>query len=395
MRDNIRCCFNEARSVWDHTGGMSVQFPDWLLYLAVWLLILVGFTSKIVGQEPESLRLSRGFLIGHVTDTMGNPVSEADVVIARESDSMVLAVSRTNLHGVVRISQVPVGGPYVIFARMIGYQPADTSGISFREADTLSVTFVLRPRIVVLPEIAAKTKPQRLLAEEGFTGVRVFKCLFIGFGDARQLERKFCHANGDAHAARRAAKEVAGEIKRIMRRVEKAIAAGQRPEPQEAILVLNTVEACDQHIPERPPWPNPDPDVRCREVLKQISRETLARLGQELRALEATETFKDEIHREHQQVADQRAKNLNQMIAEAEAKYTAQEVQEAVRRVDQALKADRRPDSTDVLMVYDAAKVCESQLRDDAVLCHAILKQTSQKTLKQTILRMTARDSSD
>ncbi len=266
----------------------------------------MSLTGKLAGQIPDSVRSPAGIVIGHVTDTTGRSLSEVDITVTRESDSLVVAVGATNSQGVARLLGVPSGGPYTVLARKIGYQPARTSGIHVRARDTLNVPLVLHPHVVVLPEVAAEARASRVVARSGFLGIRLFKCFVVGVGldgdvNEREIERvqveAGCTMNADAHAARRAAKEAAGEFRRVMRRIDKAVNAGRRPDPMEALLVLNTARSCDKEIPRRPPWPRPDPNVRCRELLKQISRQSLARIGAELATIDSTESFEGEVRR--------------------------------------------------------------------------------------------------
>lgn len=68
-------------------------------------------------------------------------------------------------------------------------------------------------------------------------------------------------------------------------------------DPNEAITVLTTAKTCNREIPERPRWPLPDPDVRCRELLKRIPRDTLEHVQSVLAAIDAAEPFEAELRR--------------------------------------------------------------------------------------------------
>jgi hypothetical protein len=82
-----------------------------------------------------------------------------------------------------------------------------------------------------------------------------------------------------------------------MRRVEKATDARRRPVATDALVVLGTARGCRKELPQRPPWPLPDPDVRCREILKRISQGALVRLEKVLAPMNADEPFEEEVRR--------------------------------------------------------------------------------------------------
>ncbi len=356
----------------------------------VGLPALVGLTKATVGQVPDSARPRLGTLIGHVTDTVNTPLADAEVVFTWDRDSAAARSSMTNGQGDVVFKDLPAGESYTVLVRKIGYQAVRTSGIRVREGEIARVPIMLRPQVIVLPDIAADTKDRRFSLlprfsfspSRGFLGIRLFKCLVIGLADERAIG---CTENADAHAARREARETAQEVDHVVRRVEKAAGAGRRPDPNDALLVLNTSRACGMGVPKRRPWPRPDPYVRCREILNRIPRETLARLETVLVAMEVTESFEAERQRLAEEgrrlQAEQRATKWATLIAQAEARYLAKQVEEAARRVDVAGKNGYPADSNDAFLLIDAAAACGTETPADEISCRAILDRTSRKKL--------------
>jgi len=354
-------------------------------------LASTGAIQRAVGQVPDSVQAPRGTLIEHVVDTMRSPVAGVDVAVTRDNDSLVVAAGTTDSQGTARLLQVPPGGPYTVVVRKIGYKPARTPDVHIRAGDALELSVVLQPYVVTLPEVEVAAKPR---GWQGLFGIGLFKCLFLA-GDENSARERGCTQNADAHAARLAAKEAAREVQRIVHRVQQAQKAGRRPDPNDALFVLNTARTCSKGVPKRPPWPRPDPDVQCREILKKIPRNILASLGEALAAIDTTDPFTEQVRRrdaaERRQVAEARNSKMAAMLAEAEARYLAQEVQAAATRVDQATKAGQRPDSVDANLVYDAMEACGGQVAEEEVYCRAILKRTSRKTLERLVSRLAGR----
>ena len=123
----------------------DMQFlPRLSCLAAACLLASISPLGRAVGQVPDSVQPQSGSLIGQVTDTASSPVSEADVVVNRESDSLVVAAGTTDSQGFVRLPRLPPGGPYAVLVRKIGYKPARTRGIYIGAGETIERSFILQ-----------------------------------------------------------------------------------------------------------------------------------------------------------------------------------------------------------------------------------------------------------
>jgi hypothetical protein len=129
------------------------------------LLVVAGLIATSAGtapwaaaQQPAQAGKPGGTVIGKVVDTTGRALPDADVNVLLAGSKAPVGTARTDGKGRFVIQSVPVGGPYDLVARKIGYGPAGWSGVEFNGNDTLPITFRLPPAPTVLPEVVAKGK---------------------------------------------------------------------------------------------------------------------------------------------------------------------------------------------------------------------------------------------
>lgn len=115
------------------------------LACAAWLLLLA---SRLPAQGTDA---SIG---GTVRDTAGAALRDVEVV-ATHLGSGIEARMRTDPSGRFRFLQLPLGGPWRVTARRIGYAAAETRLAPLRLGDAATVQLVLRPATVELVELEA------------------------------------------------------------------------------------------------------------------------------------------------------------------------------------------------------------------------------------------------
>jgi hypothetical protein len=93
---------------------------------------------------------------GRVVDTTGKVLSDAEVLVTLARDTSVVRRGTSNAQGLVIVRDVPVGGPYTLLARKIGYGAARGTDVYLRAGDTLRVDFELPAVGVTLPTITVR-----------------------------------------------------------------------------------------------------------------------------------------------------------------------------------------------------------------------------------------------
>lgn len=110
------------------------------------LLVLLS-AVPLAGQGITSAAIQ-----GRVTSAAGGPISWATVAVTNSTTGQRWAAAVT-ANGRYLLESVPVGGPYRIEARAIGFAPAARTGIGLSLGRSLTADFVLEPTSVELPGI--------------------------------------------------------------------------------------------------------------------------------------------------------------------------------------------------------------------------------------------------
>lgn len=112
-------------------------------------------------------------LRGRVVDDTGAPVEGAEISLVNTSTGQRFAgISRGR--GLFNIENVPVGGPYVLEATHIGYQPARRTGITLSLGQILELTLEMPRAAVELAELVVTAEQQDPLTAPSRTGTAAF-----------------------------------------------------------------------------------------------------------------------------------------------------------------------------------------------------------------------------
>ncbi len=94
-------------------------------------------------------------IVGTVRDSLGQPI-DAVIVEARDATTGYVQRAATNSTGRYILLGLPLGGPYVVSARRVGYLPTDRPGITLTIGARELVDFVFRPVSVRLAQVAVR-----------------------------------------------------------------------------------------------------------------------------------------------------------------------------------------------------------------------------------------------
>jgi hypothetical protein len=120
-------------------------------------LLLVAAAPDLIAQPrtrgaPDSSRNRSDQLVGWVVDAAGQPMGDAEVVIAGTAYR-----ARSDARGLWRIPDPPTG-PHVVMARQVGYVPYTREIMVGRSTnDTLSLLLRRYPRTLSTVEVTAKS----------------------------------------------------------------------------------------------------------------------------------------------------------------------------------------------------------------------------------------------
>ncbi|HEY5508964.1 MAG TPA: carboxypeptidase-like regulatory domain-containing protein, partial [Paludibacter sp.] len=108
-----------------------------------------------VGVVCPQLSFAQGThatIVGKITDTKGETVIGATVQVRNESTGFTTGVA-TNVNGDYTIQQIPLGTPYTITAKYVGYGDQKKSGYTLNQGDMLRVNFVMKEESVTMDEV--------------------------------------------------------------------------------------------------------------------------------------------------------------------------------------------------------------------------------------------------
>lgn len=112
----------------------------------------------VVVATAQSQTAASG-IIGTVRDSLGRPL-DAVVVEARDGTTGYVQRAATNSTGRYILLGLPLGGPYVVSARRVGYLRSDRSGITLTIGARESVDLVLRSVPVRLTELTVRANAE-------------------------------------------------------------------------------------------------------------------------------------------------------------------------------------------------------------------------------------------
>jgi len=128
--------------------------------LHAWALLLVLPLASLRAQGTDaSIR-------GQLSDSSGAPVANATVEI-RNLTSGFLSQARSSDRGRYSATQLPLGGPYRIIVRAVGYRAASRDGVTLNIGSVVSVDFRLMASTVQLQEVTVSAEPTRVIERNG------------------------------------------------------------------------------------------------------------------------------------------------------------------------------------------------------------------------------------
>src|SRR6476646_6810946 len=114
--------------------------------LKAFLAVLLPVPGTVRAQATDAV------ILGRVTDTAGQAIAGA-TIIARNGSTGLTWTVHTNSSGRYTFVELPLGGPYSIDARMVGYRPETRSGYELRLGRRSVVDIALVPTPLTLPDL--------------------------------------------------------------------------------------------------------------------------------------------------------------------------------------------------------------------------------------------------
>jgi len=105
---------------------------------AIATLLAIGVTTA----RPAQAQATEGYISGFVRDSAGAPVSAATIV-ARNASTGFQETRRTDSNGRYVFAQLPIGGPYTVTVRQLGYQAQSRTGIRLNLGDRVTLDFAM------------------------------------------------------------------------------------------------------------------------------------------------------------------------------------------------------------------------------------------------------------
>jgi len=131
------------------------------------LVALAGLLTALL--SPYSVVHAQGTdasIRGTITDSGGVAVAGAIVEI-RNTATGFLSVARSSDRGRFVATQLPLGGPYRVVARAVGFRSGAREGITLNIGSVVTADFRLVPGTVQLSEIAVTAEPARVVERNG------------------------------------------------------------------------------------------------------------------------------------------------------------------------------------------------------------------------------------
>src|SRR5881296_4624716 len=119
----------------------------------VWsVCVLVAVAVVVPVRAATAQGITTGALVGRLMDESGAPVQGASLVLTNTSTGQRY-VGASRADGRFNIENVAVGGPYTLRARLIGFQPAERTGIAISLGQTVSLDVAMTRSAVELAAV--------------------------------------------------------------------------------------------------------------------------------------------------------------------------------------------------------------------------------------------------
>ena len=115
---------------------------------------------------PAAAQGTDASIRGVVSDSAGAPLAGATVEV-RNAASGFLATVRTSDRGRYTVTQLPLGGPYRVVVRAVGYRTTSREGLTLNIGSTATVDFRIGVSTVTLQEVAVSAEPTRVVERNG------------------------------------------------------------------------------------------------------------------------------------------------------------------------------------------------------------------------------------
>lgn len=119
--------------------------------LRIWIVVMI-LCAAFVTVSDSLAQGTDASISGRVVDESKEPLPNATVEVRNNSTGFSTGTV-TNLNGIYRLPQLPVGGPYTITVSFIGYAEQKRSGFNINQGDNLEVDFQLSESATELSEI--------------------------------------------------------------------------------------------------------------------------------------------------------------------------------------------------------------------------------------------------
>ena len=110
----------------------------WLTRFALLAIVPTLTAPRVIAQATE------GYVSGSIRLADGAPVADANVT-ARNDATGFQEVRRSDARGRFVFAQLPIGGPYAVTVRKLGYGAQRRTGITLNLGDRVSLEFTLKP----------------------------------------------------------------------------------------------------------------------------------------------------------------------------------------------------------------------------------------------------------
>ena len=128
----------------------------------VWMLLSVALTGlPAFRAEAQG---TEGFVSGQVRSASGSPVVGATVT-ARNASTGTQQTRQTDTRGRYVFAQLPIGGPYTVIVRQLGFRPAQRSGLMLNLGDRVTLDLALEASATELAAIDVRADRESKRAE--------------------------------------------------------------------------------------------------------------------------------------------------------------------------------------------------------------------------------------
>ncbi|WP_299672054.1 TonB-dependent receptor [uncultured Polaribacter sp.] len=125
------------------------------------LKIILVFTMACLSFNMSYGQATNASVKGRVTDVDGNLLMGATVVVKNTATGFTSGTI-TNENGDYKILQLPLGGPYRVTAKYLGFQDVVKQGFTLNLNDALMVNFTLQEAATTLEEVIISSNSQSL-----------------------------------------------------------------------------------------------------------------------------------------------------------------------------------------------------------------------------------------